>query len=195
MKKRFFLLVVFIIIVLSVRLFAQNDSMHKISAELLGGSSIATIGVYEEDDMNIIGFTGAFRLMWEPENLLRLGIEGGFLHLAHSKEENIQTEFGLTKRSNSLNAYPLMLHFNMKIWKLELMLGLGAALISSKINAFNDVSESSVITSTKMYGLGYNLPLTDRFSIGCEFKYYSFSTPELTVATIQLKSKYSILIW
>ena len=83
----------------------------------------------------------------------------------------------------------------MKIWKLEFMLGLGASFILSRINAFDDVSESSVITSTKMYGIGYSLPLTERFSLGCEFKYYSFSTPELTVATIQLKSKYSIFVW
>lgn len=195
MRKNAVLFIVFIIFVLSTPIDAQQNFTNKISAELLGGSSIATISVYQEDDMNIIGFTGAFRIMWEPEYLLRVGLEGGLLHLAHSKEENIQTDFGLTKRSNSINAYPIMLHFNMKIWKLELMLGLGAALISSKINAFEDVSLSNVITSSKMYGIGYGLPLTDRFSIGCEFKYYSFSTPELTVATFQLKSKYSIFVW
>lgn len=195
MRKNAVLFIVFIIFVLSTPIDAQQNFTNKISAELLGGSSIATISVYQEDDMNIIGFTGAFRIMWEPEYLLRVGLEGGLLHLAHSKEENIQTDFGLTKRSNSINAYPIMLHFNMKIWKLELMLGLGAALISSKINAFEDVSLSNVITSSKMYGIGYSLTLTDRFSIGCEFKYYSFSTPELTVATFQLKSKYSIFVW
>ncbi len=188
-------LLLFILLNTSVLILGQENSFHKISAELLSGTSITTISVYDEDDLNIIGFTGAFRLMWEPEKLLSIGIEGGFLHLAHSKEENIQTDFGLTKRSNSLNAYPLMLYFNMKIWKLELMLGLGAALLSSKINAFDDVSESTIITSSKMYGVGYSLPISKRISIGCEFKYYSFSTPETTVATVQLKSKYSIFIW
>lgn len=195
MRKGFPSLVIYFILVLSSRLYSQNESLHKISVELLGGSSITTISVYDEEDMNIIGFTGAFRVLWEPEKLLRVGIEGGLLHLAHSKEEDIQTDFGLTKRSNSLNAYPIMLHFNMKIWKLELILGLGAAVISSKIKAFDDVSESTVITSSKMYGLGFSLPISEKFSLGCEFKYYSFSTPEITVATFQVKSKYSIFIW
>jgi hypothetical protein len=174
---------------------AQNSQLHKFSVELLGGSSLSTISVFEENDMNIIGFTGAVRALWEPEKLLRVGLEAGLLHLAHSKEENIQTEFGETRRNNTMNAYPFMLLFNMKVWKIELILGFGAALISSRINAFNDISESSVITSSKIYGIGYSFPLSERFSIGCEYKYYSFSTPELTVATFQLKTKYSIFVW
>jgi hypothetical protein len=194
-KRKIYLLAAIFVFSVAIEIHAQRDSTYKISAELLGGSSIATINVYDEDDMNIIGFTGGFRLIFEPDRLLRVGIEGGLLHLAHSKEENIQTEFGLTKRSNSLNAYPIMLHFDMKVWKFDVMLGLGVAIISSKIFAFNDVSESSVITSSKMYGVGYTFPVTERFSLGCEFKYYSFSTPGLTVATVQLKSKYSIFIW
>lgn len=182
------------LLLLASSLFGQ-DITHKLSIELLGGSSVSTISVFDEDDMNIIGFNGTFRFMWEPEKLLRLGIEGGFLHLAHSKEENIVTEFGMTKRSNSLNAYPLMIHFNMKIWELEIMLALGAAYISSKINAFNDISESGVVTSFKMYGLGYSYSIDERLTVGGEFKYYSFSTLDLTVAAFQLKCKYSIFVW
>jgi len=191
MSGRIFVL----ILLLSTITAAQNNGLHKISLEVLGGSSLTTISVFEENDMNIIGFSGAVRILWEPEKLLRVGMETGLLHLAHSKEENIQTDFGLTKRNNSMNAYPLMLFFNMKIWKAEIILGLGAALITSRINAFNDLSESSIVTSSKMYGIGYSYQLSERFSIGGEFKYYSFSTPELTVATFQLKTKYSIFVW
>jgi hypothetical protein len=195
MCKVYPFLLAILIMTLSSPLFAQQDTLHRISVAFLGGSSVTTIGVYEEADMNIIGFTGGVRLLWEPEKLLRIGIEGGLLHLAHSKEENIQTDFGMTRRSNSLNAYPVLLHFSMKVWKLELMLGLGAAVVSSKINAFDDVSESSVITSARMFGVAYSMPLTEWFRLGCEYKYYAFSTPELTVGTIQLTCKYSLLVW
>lgn len=182
-------------LVFSSTLVAQKDTTYHLTVEALVGSSLSTISVYEEDDMNIIGFTGGLRIMWEPDNLLFVGMEGGLLHLAHSREENIQTEFGITKRANSLNAYPLMIDFIMKIWKLDLALGLGAALIKSRISAFDDVSESSVITSAKMYGIGYTYILSDRLSIGGEFKRYTFSTPEVIVSTLQIKTKFTLLAW
>ena len=81
-------LIAFLIMVLSFPLFAQKDSLHRVSVALLGGSSVTTIGVYEEADMNIIGFTGGVRLLWEPEKLLRIGIEGGLLHLAHRAQHS-----------------------------------------------------------------------------------------------------------
>ncbi len=193
--KKFYVFLSLLYFAVTCLNYSQNESQHHLTVELLAGSSISSIGVYEDDDMNIIGFTGESRIMWEPEKLLRIGFETGFLHLAHSKEELINTEFGVTNRSNSLNAYPLMMIFNMKIWKLEAILGLGAAFVTSKINAFNDISESSVITSVKMYGLGYSMKLTEKLGIGCEFKYFAFSTPQLLLGTVEVKCKYTFASW
>ena len=182
-------------VVLTCRASAQPDTLNKANIEILAGASVPTSNVYEDDDMNIAGFNGSIRLLWDPGRRLSVGLEGGLLHLAHSKDDYIDTEFGRTKRANSLNAYPLMLHFRMRIWKIELMLGLGAALVASKIVAFDDVSLSTVITSSKLYGVGYSLALTDRLTLGCEFKYYSFSSPELTVASIQARAVYTLMVW
>lgn len=193
--KLFIIIVIFL--ASAFRLSAQQEmkQAHKFTAEISGGSSVTTIGVYNEADMNIVGFAGSLRFLWEPERLLKIGMETGLVHLAHSKEDMVETDFGPTKRANTMNAYPLMLIFNMKIWKAELMMGLGAAAVSSRINAFGDVSVNSVITSSRMYGIGYNMPLGDKFCLGGELKFYSFSTPDVTVGTVQLKMKYSLYEW
>ncbi|MGE5500073.1 MAG: hypothetical protein ACM3Q2_18525 [Syntrophothermus sp.] len=195
MNNRKFLTVIVILLTAVSILEAQEKQAHRFTAEISGGSSVTAISVYEEDDMNIVGFAGSLRLLWEPEKLLKIGLEGGVVHLAHSKEDLVNTDFGPTIRANTMNAYPLMIIFNMKLWKAELMMGLGAANVTSKINAFRDISLSNVITASHMYGVGYNLPVSGRLSLGGEIKFYSFSTPEVLVGTAQLKLKYSIYEW
>ncbi|MHC1736898.1 MAG: hypothetical protein AB9882_02675 [Ignavibacteriaceae bacterium] len=167
---------------------------NRITVELLGGWTVYSKVIYK-NEADIPGFTGGLRLMWEPDKLLRIGLHTGYLQLARSKEEYIQTEFGETKRSSALNVYPLTVTFNMKVYYFELILGLGAGFVTSKINAFNETSESSVITSAKLYGIGYLHNFNKDISLGGELKYYSFSTPEVTNLTIEIKGKYAFLEW
>jgi len=172
----------------------KNKNSFSVTSEYLAGASLYSKQIYA-DDSNNFGFVGTVRFMWEPDRLLRIGLETGFIHLAHSKEENIETEFGITNRANSLNAFPLTLIFNMKIMKIELILGIGASLIQSKINAFDEISESSVITSAKLFGVGYSFPLSENSFLGTELKYFVFSTPEISSLAIQLKYKIRIYKW
>lgn len=167
---------------------------NRICVELTGGGSVYTKTIYR-DETRIMGIVGGFRLMWEPDKLLRIGIHSGYMELAKLRTEYILTEFGETKRSNKLTAYPIAVIFNMKVSQIELILGLGAGFVTSQIRAFDEESVSTIITSLKLYGVGYMYNINKEISVGAEVKYYSYSTPEVTSITFEIKGKYALLEW
>lgn len=188
---KFYIRAFFLLYIICNIITAQEKALHRISVELNGGTTFATSKINQDEDINRGGFTGTIRVMWEPEYFLKIGIEGDILSLANKLEGN---KSGI-KVFNSLKVTPVMLNFTMKIWEAELLLGMGAAFVNSEISAFNDVSASSAVTTVRMYGAGYSYSLSDRISLGGEVKIFTLAIPELTVATWQLKVKYSLFIW
>lgn len=171
----------------------ETDGRYYLSAEAGGGVArfITDAGV---DDLDKTGFGGMFRLMWNPEHLLSLGLETGYQHLYSIESGGVPTEFGTTDFSASMTAIPINMAFAMKVTdQIKIRGGSGVYLLSNSGEIFGEPLESSQISIGMQGGVSYATPVGKDISIGAEVKYSYISKLQDSSIGIQFLFVYDLL--
>jgi hypothetical protein len=108
----------------------------------------------------------SFRLMWEPEHRLSVGIETGYYKLY---DATLQPGNGMS----SLSIIPLMASFRMRILKELFITGAtGIALLRSELNSPSGSTKSQAISySDVQVSALYLHSLSEQLSVGGELKF------------------------
>jgi hypothetical protein len=134
--------------------------------------------------------------MWKPEHLLRIGFETGLTQVYYVKSEDIQTNFGTTDFSSSLNAVPILLVLSMPLApKFDIYAGMGSFLLYSVTESFGSTVTSSVLSIGFSLGLSYMTPIGDDWDLGAEVKWHHFDRFSDDNIMLYVMVSYSFLEW
>jgi hypothetical protein len=187
------------IVLLAILLFVpalqaqETDGRYYLSAEL-GGGYTRFLTSMDAEELNKNGFEGMFRVMWNPEHLLSLGLETGYQHLYSIDRSNVPTEFGTTDFSASMTAVPINIALAMKVDEsFKIRGGSGIYLLSNSGEIFGEKLESSQISIGMQAGVSYATPVGKDMSIGAELKYSYISKIQESSLGIQFLFIYDLL--
>jgi hypothetical protein len=186
----------FAVIIISSAVLPQvNDTTYSLSTELgVGYSRYFTTMDY--DDLNQNGFSGTFKVMWNPEHLLSIGLETGYQQLYSLDVSDYDTEFGNTNVSASMYTVPIFIVFAMKVLpNVKLTAGSGAYLLFNSGEAFGDELSSNQISIGAHVGASYTYPINNSMAIGGELLYSYFSKLQDQTVAIQFLFVYDFLKW
>lgn len=142
------------------------------------------------------GFGGTLRVMWRPEHLLRLGLETGLTQVYYIKTENVQTDFGVTTFTSSMNAVPILLTLSMPLSEhIDVYGGLGSFLLYSNTESFGSSVTQSSLSIGFSLGVSYMTPLEGDWGIGGELKWYHMDKFSDDNITLQVMVSYRFLEW
>ena len=186
--------VVFILLLINTRVQAQtSEALYSVNAELGVGYG-RFISDLDLNGLNKNGFNGTLRFLWQPEHLLSVGLESGYLRLYTFEESDIETGFGTTDASASLHTVPLLATFAMRITPaLKIYAGTGLYFIYSYSETFGEEVSSSEISTGVMVAASYLHPLANRIHLGGELKWYRINKIDDSELLFQLVFKYSII--
>jgi hypothetical protein len=171
----------------------EKDSLYHINFDLgLGPAMYLTDMSYK----NLYGnypFVFTFRFMWEPEHLLRLGIESGYLPLFYLESKFYDTVFGDTDAKLSLNSIPIMGVFAMEVFNnFEIIGGVGGFILISEVTSFDNYVLSTSFSTAYELGFSYLHPISKKLKLGGEFKTYYITKLENYDVVLQIMMKYSL---
>lgn len=142
------------------------------------------------------GFGGTIRIMWKPEHLLRIGLETGLTQVYYVKTKGVQTSFGTTDFTSSLNAVPILLSFSMPITdRLEVLAATGSYLLYSNTESFGSRVTSSALSIGFAIGLSYMTPVKRDWGVGGEIKWYHMDKFDDDNIVLQVMVSFRFLEW
>ncbi len=146
--------------------------------------------------INKSGFIGTFRVMWQPEHLLQLGLESGYNSLYTYEESGVETEFGKTDATSSLTAVPLFLVISMHVIDgASITAGFGPSFLTTSFESF-DLQTNSSQSSTSYFVAGeYQHFLTNKISIGGDLRWYYIQKIEDGTLSLNVTLGYQLLSW
>jgi len=162
-----------------------------------GGAGYARyITDMNKSGFNLNGIISHIRVMWEPEHLLRIGLESGYNSLYTYEESVTDTEFGSTDAKSSLNSIPLFLVISMEIIpSINLTTGFGPSFLKTSFEAFGSQNQSTQISTSYYVAASYSYPLNMKFAFGGEFRWYRIQKIEDGTLSIQLMLQYRLFSW
>ena len=186
------LIVICTVLILSNLAYSQTYYLN-INA---GGGYARYITDMNQSGLNQNGFIGSFRVMWEPEHLLRIGLESGYNSLYTYEESVTDAEFGSTDAKSSLNSIPLFLIISMKITpSINLTTGFGSTFLKTSFEAFGSKNESSQISTSYYVAASYSYFLNKKFALGGEIRWYRIQKIEDGTLSLQLMLQYRLFSW
>lgn len=190
MKKIF--LIISLLVLFHTRLPGMDSEEAKpyyLNTYFGGGGSLFNTDM-ENTGLIKKGFGGMFRIMWQPEHLLRLGIESGFYHVYDYKGR------GTERSEASMNTLPVHLAFMMELFRnFEINFGFGTSLLFITFERGADYSESTQYSSSMSLSASYLLPLSEGFKLGAEGKYYYLGKIKDSNLSLMIVTKIAILKW
>lgn len=188
-------ILIFTFMAISCKCFGQTtDTTYKVNAVFGLGYSYFISSLAELDGFNPHSFNATARIMWQPEHLLRVGIESGYLSFYSYKQSGFTSEYGTTDVKSSLSAIPIILIFSMELFKeFEVSTGGGVYFLFSEIDSYDNKVSSSIFSNGYYSSLSYYYPLNREIRIGGELKYYYISKIEDADLSFQFIFKYSFL--
>ena len=163
-----------------------------------GGGYVRNISQFDinPEGLQRNGFGGTVRVMWKPEHLLRLGLETGLTQVYYIKSEDVQTEFGVTDFTSSMNAVPILLAISMPLTKrIDVYAGLGSFFLYSNTESFGSNVTASALSIGFSAGVSYMTPLDTDWGIGGELKWYHLDKFSDDTITLQVMVSYRFLEW
>jgi hypothetical protein len=175
--------------------YSQNaDTTYKVNAVLGLGYSYFISSLSELGGFNPHSFNATAKIMWQPEHLLRVGIESGYLSFYSYKQSGFTSDYGTTDIKSSLSALPIFLVFSMEVFEeFEISTGVGVYFLFSEIDSYNNKVSSSVFSNGYCSSVSYYFQLNMDFKIGGELKYYYISKIEDADLSLQVVLKYNFL--
>jgi hypothetical protein len=190
--KRILLVSIVFTVMVNSQVSAQTYYLN-----IQGGAGYARfITDMNQSGLNQDGYVTSFRIMWEPEHLLRIGLESGYNSLYTYGESGIETEFGTTDAKSSLSSIPILFVISMQITPtINILTGLGPSILKTSFDAFGLETQSSQISTSYIVATSYNQPLSKKLSLGAEFRWYHVQKIEDGTLSLQLTVGYKILAW
>ena len=188
--------ILIISLLFAVTAIAQNtDTTYSLTTEIgVGYSRYFTTMDY--NDLNKNGFAGTFRVMWNPEHLLSIGLETGYQYLYSIDVSGYTTEFGTTDFSASMYAVPINVVFAMKVTpNIKLSVSSGMYLLYNSGNLYGDAIENSQISIGARAGVSYTYPINESISLGGELLYSYYSKIQDQTVALQFLFVYNLLEW
>ena len=146
--------------------------------------------------LNKNGYSGMLRIMWQPEHLLRVGLETGYYRLYTFDRDNIQTDFGSADAHSTLAAIPIHLNWAMRIIPgVELFAGIGETVLNTRFSSFGAEARSTQLTTSYTVGGTYSTAVTENIALGGELKYYRINKIEDGTLTLQFVLVYKFVEW
>lgn len=188
------IIIIFLFLICSVNLFGQKEEAEY-KVNIIGGLGY---GVFMTDldteGMNKSGFNGSIRFMWEPEHLLRLGIETGYLQFYSLSQSNVDTEYGKTDIESRLTAIPFLFMFSMEIFEnFELNIGNGFYSLTSTVDSYGNKVSSTQLSTGLLVSGSYYYALNESLSLGGEVKWNYVQKINDGSLSLQFLIKYAIV--
>jgi len=176
--------------------FAQtDDSEYAVTAYINAGYS-RFISELDYEDLNKSGFSGTIRLMWEPEHLLSIGIESGYLQLYDISTQITYQDTITFNGSSELSAVPIIGVYSMELFNnFKLSVGSGIFLLTSKVDALGNPVNSNQVSTGVLGSASYYYPLSHTISLGGEIKYYLINKIEDGDLNFQVSLQYRFLTY
>jgi len=131
--------------------------------------------------------------MWQPEHLLRIGIESGYVPLYLIETSQAQSVFGATDIKISLDAVPIMFVFSMELQqKYEIFGGIGGFILLSEMDSFGNKVNSISWSNGSEIGTSFWLYKKGDWRLGSEVKAYYISKLDDWDLLLQLRIKYKL---
>ena len=173
----------------------SDDSEYAVTAYINAGYS-RFISELDDNDLNKNGFSGTVRLMWEPEHLLSIGIESGYLHLYDISTQLTLQDTLTFKGTSELTAVPIITVFSMELFEnFKLSIGSGIFLLTSKVGALGNPVNSLQISTGGLASGSYYYPISHTISLGGEIKYYLINKIEDGDLNIQFSLQYRFITY
>jgi hypothetical protein len=171
----------------------EKDSLYHINFNIGFGTAFYLTDMNYKNLSDNYPFVFTFRFMWEPEHLLRLGIESGYLPLFYLESKFHDTIFGDTEAELSLNSIPILGVFAMEVFQnFEVLGGVGGFLLISEVTSFDNYVLSTSWSNAYELGFSYLHPINKKLKIGGEFKTYYITKLENYDMVFQIALKYSL---
>ena len=172
-----------------------DDSEYAVTAYINAGYS-RFISELDYKDLNKNGFSGTIRLMWEPEHLLSIGLESGYLQLYDITTQITYEDTITFNGSSELTAVPILVVYSMELFEnFKLSVGSGIFLLTSKVDALGNPVNSEQVSTGVLGSASYYYPLSHIISLGGEIKYYLINKIEDGDLTLQLSLQYRFLTY
>ena len=173
----------------------SDDSEYAVSAYINAGYS-RFISELDYNDLNKNGFSGTIRLMWEPEHLLSIGIESGYLKLYDISTQRTIQDTITFNGSSELSTVPIITVFSMELFEnFKLSIGSGIFLLTSKVDALGNQVNSLQVSTGSLGSASYHYPLSHTISLGGEIKYYLINKIEDGDLTLQFSLQYRFITY
>jgi hypothetical protein len=149
----------------------------------------------DQVDVSRLGVPATFRAMWYPDHRLRVGLETGWTTM-YSYRGSAAGE----RAQVSVSAVPVLLVFSMPLaWlsgterslarRLSVTAGTGVFLINSRLDYAGTVNTSRIVLGWMLAG-AYTQPISRRFRLASEIKWFNATATEDAAFALQLQ-----LIW
>lgn len=172
-----------------------DDSDYAVTAYINAGYS-RFISELDFKDLNKNGFTGTIRIMWEPEHLLSIGIESGYLQLYDISTQLTIQDTITFNGSSELTAVPILAVFSMELFEnFKISVGSGMFLLTSKVDALGNPVNSNQVSTGVLGSASYYYPLSHTISLGGEIKYYLINKIEDGSLNFQFSFQYRFLTY
>lgn len=142
------------------------------------------------------GFAGTFRIMWEPEHLLSIGLESGYLQLYKLNNQQVGEPPNTFEITSSLNAIPIVAVFSMKIiHNFKLSVGSGMFILYSHVDAMDNPVITSQLSTGSYFSANYFHQLSGKLFLGGEIKYFYINKIEDGDLLFQIALQYKLLTY
>lgn len=191
----FVISIIFLIASFSDSYSQSDDSEYAVTAYINAGYS-RFISELDFQDLNKNGFSGTIRVMWEPEHLLSLGIESGYVQLYDISTQITYQDSIQFNGSSELNGVPIMAVYSMELFEnLKLSVGSGIFLLTSKVDALGNQVNSNQVSTGVLVSSSYYHPLSHTIFLGGEVKYFLINKIEDGDLTLQFSLQYRFLTY
>ncbi len=184
----------FCLLILTVPLAGQ-DRPYQVDAT--GGIGYNRfISSLSESGLNKNGFNGTVRLMWQPEHLLSLGFETGYIQLHSLSKQNTVTEYGSTNINTRLSTVPLLIIYRMAITSsITLNAGTGGFLLYSHVESHGNIVSSNEFSTGYLFSVSYLKNIHTQLKLGAEINWVYLNKIEDGAFLFQLIIQYPLLTW
>ena len=172
-----------------------NDSLYHLT--LTGGFGYGHffnkfVDVADENiSNNLPAFLG--RIMWEPNHLLKLGLESGYYYLF--KVHDVPALIGNDRFTSGMSLIPIFLHVSMNIYdNFFASLSSGYTFMRYKVESDEGTSTGSVISlSNFALSLSYHYPMSKDWLLGGDFRYMYIGETEDDYLNLNIFVTFNVL--
>ncbi|MCH7962568.1 MAG: outer membrane beta-barrel protein [Bacteroidetes bacterium] len=176
--------------------YSQADDPEYAVTTYINAGYSRFISELDFKDLNKNGFTGTIRIMWEPEHLLSIGIESGYLQLYDISTQLTIQDTITFNGSSELTAVPILAVFSMELFEnFKISVGSGMFLLTSKVDALGNPVNSNQVSTGVLGSASYYYPLSHTISLGGEIKYYLINKIEDGSLNFQFSFQYRFLTY